>query len=115
MISNSEPHKRHALKIIDALLQVAFSNDATHSATVTQKELAKLRSLFERMEKELQEHKKDRRDAWDRQWDENRKRLLCHTERDEARRMYCLAMRSPAESERQIAARMKWDCFGDQD
>jgi ribosome-binding ATPase YchF (GTP1/OBG family) len=115
VISNSEPHKRHALKIIDALLRVASCNDATHSATVTQKELAKLRSLFERMEKELQEHKKYHRAARDSQWDENRKRLLCHTERDEARRMYCLAMRSPAESETQIAARMKWDCFGDQD
>ena len=115
MSSNSEPHKRHALKIIDAILQVASSNDATHSATVTQKELAKLRSLFERMEKELQEHKKRRQDAWASEEIEARKRFVCHTERDEARRMYCLAMRSHAESERQIAARMKWDCFGDQD
>lgn len=114
MIDNSEPHKRHALKIIDALLSVALP-DATHSAVVTEKELKNLRRLFERMEKELQDNKKRRKDAFESEEIEARKRFVCLIERDEARRMYCLAVRSPAENERQIAARMKWDCFGAQD
>jgi hypothetical protein len=107
-----EHHKRHALKIIDALLEVTVS-DAKKSASITQKQLNDLRRLFDRIEKQAQHEKKMRRDAWYREADEERRRAFCHTQRDEARRMYCLAMRSAAENERQIAKRMGWDCFGE--
>jgi Rad3-related DNA helicase len=109
---NPEHHKRHALKIIDALLAVALA-DANKSAAITQKQLNDLRRLFDRIEKQMQHEKKLRLNAWYERADEERKRYFCHTERDEARRMYCLAMRSPSENERQIAKRMGWSCFGD--
>ena len=112
MTGNPEHHKRHALKIIDALLAVALS-DAKKSAAITQKQLNDLRRLFDRIEKQMQNEKKRGRDAFYEIADEKRKRSFFHTERDEARRMYCLAMRSPSENERQIAKRMGWSCFGD--
>ena len=112
MSGNPEHHKRHALKIIDALLAVALS-DANKSAAITQKQLNELRRLFDRIEKEMQHEKKRRLDAWHECAYNERKWAFSHTERDEARRMYCLAMRSPSENERQIAKRMGWSCFGD--
>jgi hypothetical protein len=107
-----EPHKRHALKIIDALLAVALS-DAEKSAAITQKQLNDLRRLFDRIEKQMENEKKKRIDAWHSENHEARQRAISCIQRDEARRMYCLAMRSTVENERHIAKRMGWDCFGE--
>jgi hypothetical protein len=107
-----EPHKRHALKIIDALLAVALS-DAEKSAAITQNDLNNLRRLFDRIAKELERERKWGHDQFLFKMDQERKLVLCGIQRDEARRMYCISMRSTVENERQIAKRMGWDCFGE--